>query len=149
MLLTTVFIGAVQFAVKPRGLYGCVFVKILQGYIFNAEYVAGGFPEVVADNKKHRPNISGRCPEGCGVASTSQHRAIQLQPGSAKIQKIPPRKFQTKRIIKKSFCVIFITQKVFRVEWKADRDAGNQEIHALFLSPSAACVRRAISDRCD
>ncbi|HUN14954.1 MAG TPA: hypothetical protein PKZ47_08005, partial [Alistipes sp.] len=53
----------------------------------------------------------------------------------------PPRKFQTKRIIKKSFCVIFITQKVFRVEWKADRDAGNQEIHALFLSPSAACVR--------
>ena len=36
--------------------------------------------------KKHRPNISGRCPEGCGVASTSQHRAIQLQPGSAKIR---------------------------------------------------------------
>ncbi|WP_288352334.1 hypothetical protein [uncultured Alistipes sp.] len=103
MLLTTVFIGAVQFAVKPRGLYGCVFVKILQGYIFNAEYVAGGFPEVVADNKKHRPNISGRCPEGCGVASTSQHRAIQLQPGSAKIQKIPPPQISDQKNNQKIF----------------------------------------------
>ncbi|WP_302604049.1 hypothetical protein, partial [uncultured Alistipes sp.] len=81
-------------------------------------------------------------PKGVELRQHPSTGLSSFSPAVQRYKKSPPRKFQTKRIIKKSFCVIFITQKGFRVEWKADRDAGNQGNSCAFLvSERGVCSR--------